>query len=130
MPFKIAGKTGTTNNYKDSWFAGYTGDYLAVFWVGRDDNKPAGVTGANGALKLWTALMKKVATQSVFLSMPDSVTSVWIDDVTGLKANELCPDVFEYPFVRGSEPTENAPCVETTLNKVKSWFNDFKEENF
>ena len=126
----IAGKTGTTNDYKDSWFAGYTGDYLAVFWVGRDDNKPAGVTGASGALRLWTALMKQVATQPVFLSMPDSVDSVWIDEVTGFKANELCSDALVYPFVKGSEPTENAPCVETTLNKVKSWFDDFKEENF
>ncbi len=126
----IAGKTGTTNDLKDSWFAGYTGDYLAVFWVGRDDNKPAGVTGASGALKLWTALMKQVATQPVLLSMPDSVSPVWIDAATGLKANELCPDALVYPFVRGSEPTENAPCVETTLNKVKSWFDDFKKENF
>lgn len=120
----MAGKTGTSNNLKDSWFAGYTGDYLAVFWVGRDDNKSAGVTGASGALKLWIALMKQVATQPVLLSMPDSVTRVWIDPVTGLKANELCADVLAYPFVRGSEPTENAPCVDTTVNKVKTWFND------
>ena len=126
----IAGKTGTTNELKDSWFAGYTGDYLAVFWVGRDDNKPAGVTGASGALKLWTALMKQVATQPVLLSVPDSVTSIWIDEATGLTANELCSGVVAYPFVRGSEPAESAPCVETPLNKMKSWFNDFKEENF
>jgi penicillin-binding protein 1B len=72
-----SGKTGTTNDLKDSWFAGYTGDYLAVFWVGRDDNKSAGVTGASGSLKLWTALMNQVATQSVVLSRPDSVC-VWL----------------------------------------------------
>ena len=126
----LAGKTGTTNDLKDSWFAGYTGDYLAVFWIGRDDNKSTGVTGASGSLKLWIALMKQVATQSVILSKPDSVISVWIDKSSGLKANELCPDVVVYPFIRGSEPSESAECVETTLNKVKTWFNDFKEENF
>lgn len=126
----LAGKTGTTNDLKDSWFAGYTGDYLAVFWVGRDDNKSAGVTGASGSLKLWTALMNQVATQSVVLSRPDSVISVWIDKASGLKANELCPDIVAYPFVRGSEPDTNAECVETPINKVKTWFNDFKEENF
>ncbi|NOQ13781.1 MAG: penicillin-binding protein 1B [Methyloprofundus sp.] len=126
----VAGKTGTTNDLRDSWFAGYTGDYLAVFWVGRDDNKPAGVAGASGALKLWTALMQQVATQPVLLSMPDSVTSLWIDTATGLKANELCSDVVAYPFVRGTGPTEDAPCVGTPMNKVKSWLNDFKEENF
>lgn len=126
----VAGKTGTTNDLKDSWFAGYTGDYLAVFWVGRDDNKPAGVTGASGALKLWTALMGQVATQPLILSMPDSVTPVWIDESTGFKANELCPDIVAYPFIRGSEPLESAPCVESTLNKVQTWINDFKEEMF
>ncbi|OQK18281.1 penicillin-binding protein 1B [Methyloprofundus sedimenti] len=126
----LAGKTGTTNDLKDSWFAGYTGDYLAVFWVGRDDNKPAGVTGASGSLKLWSELMRQVATQSVILSRPDSVISVWIDKTSGLKASELCPENIAYPFVRGSEPKRNAECVEPTLNKVKTWFNDFKEENF
>ncbi|GFO71034.1 penicillin-binding protein 1B [Bathymodiolus japonicus methanotrophic gill symbiont] len=126
----LAGKTGTTNDLKDSWFAGYSGDYLAVFWVGRDDNKSTGVTGASGALKLWTELMRQVAKQPVILSMPDSVISVWIDRASGLKVNELCPDIIAYPFVRGSEPSANAECVETTLNKVKTWFNDFKEENF
>jgi len=126
----LAGKTGTTNDLRDSWFAGYTGDYLAVFWIGRDDNKSAGVTGASGSLKLWTALMQQVATQPVVLSRPDSVISVWIDKASGLKANELCPDIIAYPFVRGSEPDKNAECVETPMNKVKTWFNDFKEDNF
>ncbi len=126
----LAGKTGTSNDLKDSWFAGYTGDYLAVFWVGRDDNKSAGVTGASGALKLWTALMKQVAKQPVLLSAPDAIESVWIDRASGLRANELCSDIQAYPFVRGSEPVENAPCVDSTVNKVKSWINDFKEEIF
>lgn len=126
----VAGKTGTSNDLKDSWFAGYTGDYLAVFWVGRDDNKPTGVTGSSGALKLWTALMKEVATQPVLLSMPDSVTSVWIDEATGLKASESCLEVLAYPFVRGSEPAESAACVDSTLYKVKSWFENFTEEIF
>ncbi len=125
-----AGKTGTTNDLKDSWFAGFSGDYLAVFWVGRDDNKSAGVTGSSGALKIWSALMRQIATQPVILSRPDSVVSVWVEEATGLKANQLCSGVVVYPFVRGSEPTENAACVGTTLNKVKTWFNDFKEDNF
>lgn len=127
---QIAGKTGTTNDLKDSWFAGYTGDYLAVFWVGRDDNKPAGVTGSSGALKLWTALMQQVATQPVFLAMPDSVVSVWIEPETGLLANELCEGAVKYAFVRGSEPKENAACVDTPVNKAKMWINEFIKENF
>jgi len=127
---RLAGKTGTTNDLKDSWFAGYSGDYLAVFWVGRDDNKSARVTGASGSLKLWTAFMKQVATQPVHLSRPDNVISVWVDQSSGLKANELCANAVAYPFVRGSEPDKNADCVDSPLNKVKTWFNDFTEENF
>ncbi len=127
---RVAGKTGTTNDLKDSWFAGYTGDYLAVFWVGRDDNKSTGVTGSSGALRLWSNLMHKVAKQPVFLSMPDAVQTVWIDTETGLKANELCAGAVRYPFVRGSEPIEDAPCVSSTVNKAKTWLNDFIEETF
>ncbi|NOQ64519.1 MAG: penicillin-binding protein 1B [Methyloprofundus sp.] len=121
----LAGKTGTSNDLKDSWFAGYTGDYLAVVWVGRDDNKPAGVTGASGALKLWTALMDRVATQSVLLSMPDSVVAYRIETATGFKANEFCTGVNIVPFVKGSEPAQNADCAAPSRHKEKSWFEIF-----
>jgi penicillin-binding protein 1B len=54
-----AGKTGTTNDLRDAWFAGFTSDLLAVVWVGRDDNHPLGLTGAQGALPMWTEFMKR-----------------------------------------------------------------------
>src|SRR6185295_13534675 len=55
--FRVAGKTGTTDDLRDSWFAGFSGDYLAVVWMGRDDNKSTGLSGATGALKAWLAFM-------------------------------------------------------------------------
>jgi len=57
---KLAGKTGTTNDLRDSWFAGFSGNYLAVVWVGRDDNLPTGVTGSQGALKVWRKVMRQL----------------------------------------------------------------------
>jgi penicillin-binding protein 1B len=115
----IAGKTGTSNDLKDSWFAGFTGDYLAVFWVGRDDAKSAGVTGANAALKLWRGLMAKVASEPVLLSRPDSVENIWIDEGSGLLASQHCLlSARSYPFVTGSEPKEEVLCVEPSIEKV------------
>ena len=55
-----AGKTGTSDTQRDSWFAGFTGAQLAVAWVGRDDNKPTGLMGATGALRIWIELMKRM----------------------------------------------------------------------
>ncbi len=126
----IAGKTGTSNDLKDSWFAGFTGDYLAVVWVGRDDAKPAGVTGASGALKLWAGLMAKVASEPVLLSRPDSVKNSWIDEGSGLLASEFCPSASSYPFVKGSEPKEKTLCVESSIKKVGDWFGGIIQGNF
>lgn len=127
---KLAGKTGTTNELRDSWFAGFSGDYLSVIWVGRDDNKPAGLTGASGALQVWVALMKQIAKQPVMLSRPDNVEMRWIDPNTGLLANEQCEGAKVYPFVFGSAPVMSSPCVESSIDKAKHWFNDFLQDNF
>lgn len=108
---ELVGKTGTTNEARDSWFAGYSGDFLSVVWVGRDDNKPAGLSGASGALPVWISLMEQIAREPVSLIMPDSVQKVWIDTRSGLLANEDCPGAKLYPFIDGSAPTENSPCV-------------------
>ena len=58
VPF--AGKTGTTNNYRDSWFAGFSPGVTAVVWLGRDDNERTSLTGATGALTVWTDIMRKL----------------------------------------------------------------------
>lgn len=107
---ELAGKTGTTNETRDSWFAGYSGDFLSVVWVGRDDNKPAGLSGATGALPLWTTLMKKIAKESVNLIAPDNIQKVWIDPRSGMLANENCPGSMLVPFIKGSQPTQLATC--------------------
>jgi penicillin-binding protein 1B len=117
----LAGKTGTSNDLKDSWFAGFSGDYLSVVWVGRDDNKSAGLSGANGALPIWIALMKEIAHKAVDLVVPENVQQVWIDPSNGLLTESNCAGARQYPYIIGSEPVNSSPCAsEPSLDELPS----------
>ena len=107
----IAGKTGTTNDRRDSWFVGYTANRVAVTWVGEDDNRPAGVTGANAAMQLWAGLFRKLSIEPVDLRMPDGAFWLWVDANSGQLTAETCPGAVQMPFVNGSEPTEMTACL-------------------
>lgn len=108
--YGLVGKTGTTNDLKDSWFAGYTGDYLSVVWLGRDDNRPVGLTGATGALQVWTALMRQISTQPVKLVSPDNIQMVSVDPATDQLAGPGCGWAKTYPYIAGSAPAVYSDC--------------------
>jgi penicillin-binding protein 1B len=108
---KVAGKTGTTNDLRDSWFAGYAADRVAVVWVGRDDNAPTGLTGATGALPVWGELMASTGSAPLRLNPPAGVAYRWIDEAGRLAADH-CQGAVAYPFIVGSEPSERSDCVE------------------
>ncbi len=105
-----AGKTGTTNETRDAWFAGFTPDLLAVVWVGFDDNEPLGLSGAEAALPIWTDFMTHAAGVGppTPFRPPTGVALVRIDPYTGGIATTGCPDTLIEAFRRGQEPT--APC--------------------
>jgi len=124
---KLAGKTGTTDELRDSWFAGFSGDRLAVVWVGYDDNRPAGLTGAVGALPVWGELMRKLTPEPLAPPLPEDVEQVWIDPASGLRADRDCAGAIELPFVRGSAPEETAACATSPVKKIKSWFRQLFE---
>lgn len=126
--YGLVGKTGTTNDSKDSWFAGYTGDYLSVVWLGRDDNKPIGLTGATGALQVWAALMKQISKQPVNLTRPDNIQMVKVDPVNGLLAGEDCGWVKSYPYIAGSAPTTYSSCGDSGEEEEKSWLDELFTE--
>jgi penicillin-binding protein 1B len=123
--FNVAAKTGTTDDLRDSWFAGFTGDKVAVVWVGRDDNQPAKLTGASGALKVWGDMMRRLQPQPLSLVPPEEVEMVSIDPDSGLRGGGMCSDTREYPFIIGSAPTEHAACAGGQFRNV-FWdlFND------
>jgi penicillin-binding protein 1B len=86
----VGGKSGTSSAYRDSWFAGFSGSHVAVVWVGRDDNQPTRLTGASGALTVWTGLMAGLETTSWNAPLPESLDEVWIDYATGNLADPEC----------------------------------------
>jgi len=69
----VAGKTGTTDELRDSWFAGFTGDKVAVVWVGRDDNQPSTFSGAAGAVPVWGDIMAALDNQPLPEVLPEGV---------------------------------------------------------
>lgn len=119
---QIAGKTGTTNDLRDSWFAGYTGDRLAVVWIGRDDNQPIQMTGAGGAMTVWGEMMARLDPDPLVPQVPENIESAWIDPETGLRVDASCQGAIELPFIRGSAPVETAPCgARSPARAIKSW---------
>jgi penicillin-binding protein 1B len=103
-----AGKTGTTNDLRDAWFAGFTPELLTVVWVGFDDNQPVGLSGARAALPIWTQFMKNALAgrTSVPFTVPDGIAFAEIDAETGKLATSLCPKVIRESFIAGTEPHE------------------------
>jgi penicillin-binding protein 1B len=69
----MAGKTGTTDDMRDSWFAGFSGDKVAVVWVGRDDYKPMGLAGGSGALRVWGEFMLAMPNEPLVQDPPEGV---------------------------------------------------------
>ena len=105
-----AGKTGTTDNYSDSWFIGFTPQYSAGIWVGFDQPRRIfrGATGGKVAAPIWGRLMKRISgsNRSTF-PIPPGVISKEICVQTGLLATERCPTKKEMFFIAGSEPTDS-----------------------
>ena len=102
-----AGKTGTTDDYRDAWFAGYTPDLVALVWVGFDDGTSTGLTGAQAALPIWVDFMTRTGhnTEDPFI---EAKGIVWtsIDPASGGLSRWSCPESRMMAFIEGTEPQE------------------------
>ena len=101
-----AGKTGTSDQLRDSWYAGYTGEHLGVVWLGRDDNQPTKLTGASGALRVWTALFQNLPSADLRLEFSENVR--WLPYDTG----DGCQRIRWYPVLPPFETDNSRSCLE------------------
>ena len=108
----IAGKTGTTNDLRDTWFAGFSGNRLAVVWVGRDDNESTGLTGASGAMQVFGRIMAQIPNTPLVLTPPENIEWAVINPQTGLRTHNNAPEALAVPFIRGSAPVISDPVPE------------------
>ena len=102
-----AGKTGTTDDLRDAWFVGYTPEVLALVWVGYDDNRALGLTGAQAALPIWVDFMMgsgRVADED--FTEPEGMVREKVDPETGQLATWKCPEKIEEIFIEGTEPAQ------------------------
>jgi penicillin-binding protein 1B len=125
----VAGKTGTTDDLRDSWFAGFTGGRLGVVWIGRDDNQSTGLTGSTGALRVWRDLFAQFNDGGAIQTTSEGIEYLWIDPSSGLLADSACLDAVQLPFVKGSAPQQYAPCARGGggLPKAVDWFQELFE---
>jgi penicillin-binding protein 1B len=100
-PLNPAGKTGTSNDSRDSWFAGWTGDHLAVIWVGNDQNKPTGLYGATGAMRVWSSIFSHLPSAPLEV-VPKGIDWEWIQGSHATDAG--CPGARRFAFVAGFAP--------------------------
>ncbi|MDP9122333.1 MAG: transglycosylase domain-containing protein, partial [Acidobacteriota bacterium] len=104
----LAGKTGTTNERRDTWFAGYAPERATVVWVGYDDNSVTRLSGARGALPIWSRFTVAASPPGGYstFEQPPGIVTASIDPETGMLATEFCPIVFTEFFRQGELPTE------------------------
>jgi len=102
----VAGKTGTTDGYRDAWFVGYTSDVVIGVWVGFDDERPLRLTGSQAALPIWMDLARRIIPPTVqAFVMPVGVVARTIDPKTGQLATSQCPEQVSEVFIEGTEPS-------------------------
>ncbi|BCA54700.1 putative Penicillin-binding protein 1B [Nitrospira sp. KM1] len=102
----IAGKTGTTDGYRDSWFVGYSSEFVVGVWVGFDDEQALRLTGAQAALPIWMEVARKVIpSRSQVFHAPSGVVTKSVDPKTGQLATSQCPEQVAEVFIEGTEPS-------------------------
>jgi penicillin-binding protein 1B len=122
----FAGKTGTTSNYRDAWFIGYSPRILSLVWVGFDDGHSLRLAGGDACVPIWTAHMNRIAglVPDVTWKRPDDVIDRSIDPESGMLATPYCPTTRGEIFVAGTEPSSLCPLHSGSGEPSPFWRDD------
>ena len=116
----LAGKTGTSNEQRDSWFAGFSGNYLGVIWMGRDDNEKTPLTGSSGSLRAWSQAFSRLPLQPLELNPPADLEWIWWDPVQQARVDASCNNAIEIPVRRSVVPEVTVSCG--SGGRMFNWF--------
>ncbi|HEY0159701.1 MAG TPA: PBP1A family penicillin-binding protein [Thermoanaerobaculia bacterium] len=105
----VAGKTGTTNDYRDAWFVGYTADMVTSVWVGFDRGAPLRLSSSEAALPVWGSYMREIPHKPANPDPPSGVTFRDIDPESGMLWRKGCPGPIREAFLDGTAPTRHCP---------------------
>ena len=122
----LAGKTGTSDETRDAWFAGFGEDYLGVVWVGRDDNGRTGLTGSSAAVPIWIAVMDALGIRGTQRSAPEDITHVWFDAKAQVVHADACEGDIRLPIV-SSHDIQALPCGTNSSGGSSSLWQRFRQ---
>jgi len=117
---KVAGKTGTSNDLRDSWFVGYDNSHLVTTWLGKDDNKSTGLTGSSGALVLFADFIKKQGVVNKKYRKPDEIAMTLFEKKTGHAVTSQCDNTINYPAISAGIIMQES-CLKEKVDD-RSWF--------
>jgi penicillin-binding protein 1B len=120
----VAGKTGTSDDFRDSWFAGFDATHLAVVWVGYDDNRDTKLTGSAGGLQVWDALMADLHPSPIPLTTPVGYELQTIDYATGTLTQPDCGEPVVVPIPYNARLPAGPGCGNSLMERIRQWFND------
>ena len=115
----MAGKTGTTDDYRDSWFSGFDRNHVVTVWVGNDDNNPINLTGAGGALPVFINYMKSQSPKSLSRRFPDGLGIAHFDAKTGEVVVAGCPGSMSVPAILDVLPPAQKNCAGKPVSTKK-----------
>jgi penicillin-binding protein 1B len=122
---RAAGKTGTSDGSRDSWFAGFGNEHLVVTWVGNDGNAGVGLTGGTGAAQIWARVMQGADASSYDPPAPEGAENLWVDFETGLATDRECPNAVYLAVSSRAVPPKAVECGSTRTrvgSRIREWF--------